>query len=129
MQRTLRQWQEWWQHHDLNNDIESSFEGATTEEWETLCELNILLVTEGGTITSVTLQIVDPEESVLAEYTYEDVSYELGRPELRDLLKSLNQDEDEDEDDDDDGNEDDDDDDDDGDEDELENLEEYEEFK
>ncbi len=113
MQRTLRQWREWWQHHDLNNDIESSFEGATAEEWETVCELNILLVTEGGSITSVTLQIVDPEESVLVEYTYEDVSYELGRPELKGLLESLNQD----------------DEDNDGDEDELENFEEYEEFK
>src|SRR5260370_24900582 len=93
MQRTLRQWLEWWQHHDLNNDIESSFERATNQEWETLCELNILLVTEGSIITSVTLQIVDPEESVLLEYTYEDVSYELGRPAVRNLLDSLNQDE------------------------------------
>ncbi len=93
MQRTLRQWLEWWQHHDLNNDIESSFERATDQEWETLCELNILLVTVGGLITSVTLQVVDPEESILVEYTYEDVSYELGRPELRGLLESLNQDE------------------------------------
>jgi len=115
MQRTLRQWLEWWQQHDHNNDIESVFEGVGDEEWETVCELTILLVTEGSSITSVTLQIVDAEESLLAEYTYEDVSYELGRPELKNLLESLNQDEyDEDEDEE---------------EDDEDELEEYEEFK
>lgn len=92
MERTLRQWKTLWEEWDRNEDIDEIFAEADLEtDGETLCEAQIMMTTRQGNIYSVLIRIFDPKtDEILVEHEYGNVFYELGRPELLDLLTSIN---------------------------------------
>lgn len=95
MQRTLREWKTLWESWDINDyaELDTLFEEADIEDyWDTLCELDLILTTMEGNIGLAEVRIFEPEEgTVLVSYEY-DVPFEMGRPELIDLIKSVNND-------------------------------------
>lgn len=100
MKRTLREWKKLWESWDTNDyaDLDHLFEEAEIDDyWEKPCEIDLILTTIKGNIGLAEVRIFDEEGAILVTYEY-DVPYEMGRPELMDLIESLNnQDLDEDE--------------------------------
>ena len=94
MERTLRQWKALWEKWDLNEDIDEIFAEADLEvDGEMLCEAQITLTTHQGNIYSVLIRIFNPKtDEIFVEHEYDNVSYELGRPELLAFLTSINDD-------------------------------------
>ena len=76
---------------DRNEDIDEIFAEADLEtDGETLCEAQITMTARQGNISSVLIRIFDPKtDEILVEHEDGNVSYELGRPELLDLLTSI----------------------------------------
>jgi len=102
VKRTLREWKKLWESWDINDyaELEQLFTDADIEdeEWEKPCEINLILTTINGNIRLAEVRIFDDEEStILVQYEY-DVPYEMGRPELVDLIESINDDGEDDED-------------------------------
>jgi hypothetical protein len=96
VKRTLREWKKLWESWDINDDaeLEKQFTDAQIEdeEWEMPCEIDLILTTVKGNIGLAEVRIVDDEEgAILVKYEY-DVPYEMGRPELIDLIESINDD-------------------------------------
>lgn len=96
MKRTLREWRTLWEEWDINDyaELDTLFAETDIEEyWDTLCEVDLILTTTDGRITAAVIHIFEPEEGIiLVQYAYA-VPFVLGRPELTDILATLNQDE------------------------------------
>jgi hypothetical protein len=94
VKRTLRDWKKWWEEHDRNDDaeIDQLFANAEIEDdWDTICEIDLIPTTKDGDIRLAEIRIFEPEEGeVLVKYEYK-IPYELGQPELIDLIASVNQ--------------------------------------
>lgn len=96
MQRTLREWRTVWEKWDINDyaELDTLFAKSDIEEyWETVCEVDIMLTTTEGRITTAAIRLVEPEEGIiLVQYAY-PVPFQLGRPELIAMNATLNLDE------------------------------------
>ncbi|HEX4716449.1 MAG TPA: hypothetical protein VH164_16135 [Ktedonobacteraceae bacterium] len=70
MKRTLREWKKWWQEHDRNDDadIDQLFADAEIEDdWDTICEVDVILTTKNGDIRLAELRIFEPEEGEIGK--------------------------------------------------------------
>ncbi len=96
MKRTLREWRTLWEDWDINDyaELDTLFAQPDIEEyWETVCEVDLTLTTTEGRITEALIRIFEPEEGIiLVRYEY-TVPFQMGRPELIDLIETLNVDE------------------------------------
>ncbi len=96
MKRTLREWRTLWEDWDINDyaELDALFTESDIEEyWDNLCEVDIILTTTEGRITEALIKLFEPEEGIiLVQYEY-TVPFQMGRPELIDMIETLNQDE------------------------------------
>ena len=96
MKRTLREWRMLWDDWDINDyaELDALFAASDIEEyWDTLCEVDIILTTTEGRITEALIRIFEPEEGIILVHYEYTVPFQMGRPELIDLIETINQDE------------------------------------
>ncbi len=93
MRRTLGEWEKLWRERwDSNDyaDLDSVF-ADTQDDKDVICEVEIIIDTQEGSIETVLISLLDEEADILVDHEYS--MYELGRVELvQAVIASINDD-------------------------------------